>query len=85
MRSLYLGIIVHNPSSQPMTVNILQAATYLSQPDAPFIELPSKSDNLLSTIFAGPGDRVTNQVLRGQRQETFPAQIIIPPGKAKCY
>ncbi|KYC43403.1 hypothetical protein WA1_11225 [Scytonema hofmannii PCC 7110] len=83
LRSLYLGIIVHNPSSQPVTVNILQAATYLSQPDAPFVDLPFKSDNILSNTFAGPGDRVTNQVLRGQRQEIFPAQIIIPPGESQ--
>jgi hypothetical protein len=83
LRSLYLGVLVHNPSSQPVTVNILQAASYLSQPDAPFIELPSKSDNILSNTFAGPGDRVTNQILRGQRQETFPAQVIIPPGASQ--
>ncbi|MUH01231.1 DUF3370 family protein [Scytonema sp. UIC 10036] len=83
LRSLYLGIILHNPSTQPVTVNILQAATYLSQPEAPFVDLPYQSDNILSNTFAGPGDRVTNQVLRGQRQETFPAQIIIPPGESQ--
>lgn len=83
LRSLYLGIILHNPGKQPVTVNILQAASYLSQPDAPFAELPSKSENILGTIFAGPGDRVMYDVLRGQRQDTFPPQIIIPPGESR--
>jgi Protein of unknown function (DUF3370) len=83
LRSLYLGIILHNPGSQPVKVNIWQAASYLSQPDAPFIQLPSFSQNLLGTIFAGPGDRVMSDVLRGKRQEIFPAQIEIPPGQSQ--
>lgn len=83
LRTLYLGIILHNPGKQPVTVNILQGASYLSQPDAPFVELPPSSDNILNTVFAGPGDRVTNNILRGQRQDVFPPQIIIPPGESQ--
>jgi Protein of unknown function (DUF3370) len=83
LRTLYLGIILHNPSSEPMKVNIWQAASYLSQPDAPFIQLPSFSQNLLGKIFAGPGDRVMSDVLRGWRQEIFPAQIEIPSGQSR--
>jgi hypothetical protein len=81
--SLYLGIILHNPSSQTVKVNIWQAASYLSQPDAPFIQLPSFSQNPLGTIFAGPGDRVMSDVLRGQRQGIFPAQIDIPAKQSR--
>uniref|UniRef100_A0ACD5GTT9 DUF3370 family protein n=1 Tax=Desertifilum tharense IPPAS B-1220 TaxID=1781255 RepID=A0ACD5GTT9_9CYAN len=40
LRTLYLGIVLHNPGSQTVNVDILQAASYLSQPDAPFIQLP---------------------------------------------
>ncbi|MDZ8052794.1 MAG: DUF3370 domain-containing protein [Aulosira sp. ZfuVER01] len=83
LRSLYLGIILHNPGSAPVTVNVLQAASYLSQPDAPFIPLPSFIDNTLGKVFSGPGDRVTSEVLRGERQDIFPAQIIIPPGQSQ--
>lgn len=83
LRSLYLGIILHNPGSELVKINILQAASYLSQPDAPFIQLPSFTQNLLGTIFAGPGDRVMSDVLRGRRQEIFPAQIEIPPGQSR--
>lgn len=81
--SLYLGIILHNPGSEAVKVNIWQAASYLSQPDAPFIQLPSLSQNLLGKVFAGPGDRVMSDVLRGWRQEIFPAQIEIPPGQSR--
>jgi hypothetical protein len=83
LRSLYLGIILHNPGKQPVKINVFQGATYLSQPDAPFVELPSCSQNLLGNVFAGPGDRVMNDVLRGRRQEIFPAQIVIPPGQSQ--
>lgn len=83
LRSLYLGIILHNPGSETVKVNILQAASYLSQPDAPFIQLPSFSQNLLGKVFAGPGDRVMSDVLRGVRQEIFPAQIEIPPKQSR--
>jgi hypothetical protein len=83
LRSLYLGIILHNPTTQPVTVNVLQGASYLSQPDAPFIQLPSFSQNLLGNVFAGPGDRVMLDVLRGRRQDIFPAQIVIPPGESQ--
>jgi len=81
LRSLYLGIILHNPGSQPVTVNILQGASYLSQPDAPFKELPSLIPNDLGTVFAGPGSRVMSDILRGKRQDIFPSKIVIPPGK----
>jgi Protein of unknown function (DUF3370) len=83
LRSLYLGIILNNPGSETVKVNIWQAASYLSQPDAPFIQLPSLSQNPLGTIFAGPGDRVMSDVLRGRRQEIFPAQIEIPAKQSR--
>ncbi|MBD2363896.1 DUF3370 domain-containing protein [Anabaena minutissima FACHB-250] len=83
LRSLYLGIILHNPTNQPVTVNVLQGASYLSQPDAPFIQLPAFSPNLLGNVFAGPGDRVMLDVLRGRRQDIFPDQIVIPPGESR--
>jgi hypothetical protein len=80
LTSLYLGIIVHNPGRQPVAVDVLQAATYLSQPDAPFITLPAQVENPLGEVYAGPGSRVMNNILRGQRQEGFSPQVIVPPG-----
>ena len=83
LRSLYLGVILYNPSNQPVTVDILQAASYLSQPDAPFINLSPYLENANGRIYSGPGSRVTNEVLRGQRQADFPPQLVIPPGKTQ--
>jgi len=83
LRTLYLGIMLHNPTSQPVTVNVIHAASYLSQPDAPFIDLPSQKNNYFGTVFSGPGSRVTSDVLRKRRQSTIPAQLTIPPGKSR--
>jgi len=83
LRSLYLGILLHNPGKQPVTVDILSAASYLSQPDAPFIDLPPYVDNSAGAVYAGPGSRSTDDILRGQRQDLFPPQIVIPPGESR--
>jgi hypothetical protein len=83
LRSLYLGIILHNPTAESVTVNVLQGASYLSQPDAPFIQLPALTPNLLGNVFAGPGDRVMSDILRGRRQDIFPPQIVIPAGESR--
>ena len=83
LRSLYLGVLVHNPGTQPVTLNILAAASYLSQPDAPFIDLPSQVNNPDGSVYAGPGSRVMSDVLRDRRQADFPAQIVIPPGESR--
>ncbi|GCL39829.1 hypothetical protein SR1949_49590 [Sphaerospermopsis reniformis] len=83
LRSLYHGIILHNPGNTPVTVNILQGASYLSQPDAPFLPLDSFIPNDAGNVFAGPGSRVMSDILRGRRQNIFPAQIVIPPGESQ--
>jgi Protein of unknown function (DUF3370) len=79
LKTLYMGIVVFNPGSQPVTIDVLQAASYLSQPDAPFITLPPMVDNPAGNVFAGPGDRATNDILRGLRQRNWPAKVTIPP------
>jgi hypothetical protein len=81
LRSLYLGIILYNPGKEPVKVSVLQAASYLSQPDAPFIELPAFAQNLEGKIYAGPGSRVMSDILRGLRQDVFPKEIAIAPGE----
>jgi hypothetical protein len=83
LRSLYLGIVLHNPGTKPVTVDILQAASYLSQPDAPFIELPSQVENRFGRVYAGPGSRVMSDILRSRRQSGFPPQLVIPPGQSR--
>ncbi|XPM56898.2 MAG: DUF3370 domain-containing protein [Leptolyngbya sp. IPPAS B-1204] len=80
LTTAYLGVIVYNPGTRPVTINTLQAASYLSQPDAPFISLPPFVDNPLGEVYAGPGSRAMSDVLRGKRQAIFPPQLIVPPG-----
>ncbi|MEM7119360.1 MAG: DUF3370 family protein, partial [Chloroflexota bacterium] len=80
LRTLYLGVIVHNPGDQPVRLDVLQSASYLSQPDAPFVKLDSIQDNPNGEVFAGPGDRATNDILRGQRQQTWPTTLTLEPG-----
>lgn len=83
LRTLYLGVILENPLQRPVTVAILQGASYLSQPDAPFIPLMGVRNNLFGTVYSGPGSRVMNEILRGNRQQNFPASVTIPPGKRR--
>ncbi|HEY9735335.1 MAG TPA: DUF3370 domain-containing protein [Trichocoleus sp.] len=78
-RTLFLGVLVHNPGTQPVTLDILQGITYLSQ-EAPFRDLPTTVLNPNGTIYAGPGSRTTTDILRGQNQSQWPRQIVIPPG-----
>jgi hypothetical protein len=81
LTTAYLGVIVYNPNSRPVTIDTLQAASYLSQPDAPFITLPAVVENPLGSVYAGPGSRAMSDVLRGKRQELFPPQLVVPPGE----
>ncbi|MEG4586731.1 DUF3370 domain-containing protein [Microcoleus sp. MOSTC5] len=82
-RTLFQGIIVHNPNSEPVTLKVLQGATYLTRPDALFVDLPSYLENRFGTVFAGPGSRITSDVLRGYRQAILPAAIEIPANQSR--
>ena len=83
LRTLYIGAIAHNPTDQPVTIDILQAARYLSQPDAPFYDAPNFSVNNDGATYRGPGDRAMLDILRGRRQDIFPAQVVIPPRESR--
>ncbi len=81
LRSMYVAILVHNPGIETVTVNVLAGASYLSQPDAPFITLPSMVPfSPRDPVFAGPGSRVMGDLIQGHRQATLPSQLMVPPG-----
>ncbi|MEW6492237.1 MAG: DUF3370 domain-containing protein [Cyanobacteriota bacterium] len=82
LQTFYLGLILHNPGKQPVTVDVSQAATYLTQ-EAPYITLPTYIENPQNTAYAGPGDRAVHDVLQGKRQADFPAKLVIPPGQSR--
>lgn len=79
-RTLFLGLVIRNPSNRPVRLRFREAISYLSQ-EAPFHQLSSSQDNLLGTNFSGPGSRTMNDVLRDRRQPHWPEQIEIPPGQ----
>jgi hypothetical protein len=82
-RKLYQGVIVYNPSDRLVSVRILQAASYLTHPDAPFINLPSIIEDRWGRFFSGPGSRLMGDILRGVNQSNFPTQILIPPQQSR--
>ncbi len=78
-RVLYLGLLAYNPDNNAATVRVLKAASYVSQPDAPFIKLPAFKTNDDGLVYAGPGDRLTNDFLRADSQTGWPSKITVPP------
>jgi Protein of unknown function (DUF3370) len=83
LQTLYIGIIVHNPGTENVRLNISTAASYLLSPDAPFALQPPMTENPNGEVYSGPGIRAVDQVLRGVRQADFPAELVIPPGESK--
>jgi hypothetical protein len=82
-RTIYQGVIVFNPNSEPVKLDVLQAASYLTHPDAPFIDLPPQVENPYGKVYSGPGSRLTQDILRGVNQVGFPSQILIPPNESR--
>ncbi|MBD1841428.1 DUF3370 domain-containing protein [Coleofasciculus sp. FACHB-64] len=82
LQTLYLGVILHNPGTKPVKVEVLQAASQLMQ-NAPYIKLPTYVENPSGDVYSGHGDRAVNDVMRGKRQADFPAQLVIPPGQSR--
>ncbi|MEM9807657.1 MAG: DUF3370 domain-containing protein [Cyanobacteria bacterium P01_D01_bin.56] len=81
LRAMYVAILVHNPGVETVTVNVLGGASYLSQPDAPFIQLPSTVPfSPDEPVFGGPGSRAMGDLIQNKRQESLPSQLVVPPG-----
>lgn len=78
--TLYNGILIYNPSStKVVTVVVLKAGSFLSNPEAPYIDLPPFLENPLGRIFSGPGGRLTDSLLRNNRLPNWPSRIYLPP------
>lgn len=82
LQTLYIGVILQNPGTQPATVEVQQAASYLMEPEAPFQQKPAQSENPTGAVYSGPGIRAVDNVLRGVRQGTFPAKLTLGPGQS---
>jgi hypothetical protein len=82
LRTLYLGLLLKNAGFKTVQLTVQSAASYLSQPDAPFIAMPPVLENQDGLIFAGPGDRVMSDLLRDKRQKDFPERVSLKPGQS---
>lgn len=82
-RPLHLGVILHNPGKQTVKVLVLQATSYLSESQAPFIDLPAQVESPFGRVYSGPGSRVTSDVLRRRIQTGWPVSLVIPPGQSR--
>lgn len=81
-RTLFIGILVHNPTARPVTIEVRQAVSYLSQ-EAPFYDLPSYVANASSSVFAGPGSRTMGDILRGLSQSILADRVVVSPGQTQ--
>lgn len=82
-RPFYQGLLIHNPTSKPIIVRVLQAASYINSTDAPFIELPPQVEDPVGRFYSGPGSRLMGDILRRRNQPQFPSQLIIPPQQSQ--
>ncbi|MCA9800354.1 MAG: DUF3370 domain-containing protein [Cyanobacteria bacterium HKST-UBA02] len=83
LADLDIGLVLGNSGKKAVRVEFLQGASYLSQPDAPFIELPGLVK--AKETFAGPGDRVCTELLQGKSQSGYPASLVLKPGESKVF
>ena len=81
LQTLYIGALLYNPGTEPVTVEVLQAASYLMEPEAPFKQKPEQSESPNGEVYSGPGIRAVDSVLRGMRQPDFPEKLAIAPGE----
>ncbi|MGF1603056.1 MAG: DUF3370 domain-containing protein [Thermosynechococcaceae cyanobacterium] len=78
-RSLYQGILLHNPTSRPARVKVLQASSYLSSAHAPFVPLAAQIEDPNGKVFSGPGSRITGVMVRDKSQAGWTPGVVIPP------
>ena len=83
LNSLFQGILVQNPGRESVTVTVLQGASYLTRPDALFVNLNDSVEDPIGTVYSGPGSRVTNDLLRGRRQGSLPVIMTLAPGESQ--
>lgn len=83
---LYIALVAQNTDSVPVLLKLKEGRTYLSQPDAPFVPLNKTLDNTKGDIFAGPGDRVSTELLYGtkrKKHKDLEKEIKLKPGETR--
>lgn len=79
---LYLTLVAYNPDKAKVaTLTLDKRASFLSQPDAPFVQRPTIERDDDNKLFAGPGDRVTGDYLHNSARLMQENIVQIPPGE----
>lgn len=81
-RRLFVGLLASNLGRRPVTLTVASGATFLTQPDAPFILLPAVAPDPDGRVFAGPGDRTTTELTHG-RSSVPASRVTIAPNQAQ--
>lgn len=83
-KTIFVGIVAHNPNAHNAVMHLDRAAKYLSQPDAAFKTMAPSLDNNAGDVWAGPGDRVMSDFLHAKPNDrTWPTTIVIPPHQTR--
>ncbi len=83
MKALFQGILVSNPTTERVTIEVLQGASYLTRPDALYLPIADTLEDPIGMVYSGPGSRVMNDLLRGRRQGWLPTFIALNPGESR--
>jgi hypothetical protein len=80
-RRLELAWVARAAGSSSVRLQLTSGASYLSQPEAPFVSLPALVTDGAAQVHSGPGDRVARDLLLGSGN-LAPAQWRLDPGGA---
>lgn len=77
--TIWIGLIAHQRGKAPLRLVLRAGSSHLTRPDAPFLALPTLTDNAKGQIWSGPSDRVALERLRGEGN-LAPAEWTLSPG-----
>ncbi len=87
-KTLYVSWIAFNPQKKDAKLIVSEEASYLSQPDAPFVERPALAPDPDNTLYSGPGDRLTADFIHDtfstsdtKSARNLPLTITVPAGE----
>lgn len=80
-KTLYVTWLAFNPLKQPVTISVGEQASYLSQPDAPFVERVPLAIDDDNKLYSGPGDRLTADYIHDKAIIEPPYKVTVEPGK----
>jgi len=76
---LTVNMIVYNPGFSKATLTVNSLASYVSQPDAPVYPIKPLTDDDEGKVYAGQGDRVCSDYVRGRALLDAPVTINVAP------